>query len=236
MWFVGCEAPGCTASTDGFTAMDEEGKTWFRDPNRAVPSRVSEGWLCLKHKPGNVVHLDEHVTVDPVANNVAAIGNVWVGETLPDPEIYAEMLATTEQRSAFVSAAPPPDRGTVLPFAHNMMRPRSKPRFQKLPDPEYPELEHALDSLEEDPKLRKAIDEAFEAMFATDSVQDEFGFNDVEDGSQERYRKRKTVVPWSKHTAWWLVHNCLAHPLIGVLPVRMAFQFHDWTSRKMHGR
>jgi hypothetical protein len=46
---------------------------------------------------------------------------------------------------------------------------------------------------------------------------------------------RRETRPWVAHTAWWLVHNCIAHPLIGVFPRRPAFRFHDWTSRKMHG-
>jgi len=62
------------------------------------------------------------------------------------------------------------------------------------------------------------------------------GFNEPEDGSRERYRERRASIPWAQHTAWWVVHNVIAHPLIGVLPVGPAFAFHDWTSRKMHGR
>lgn len=62
------------------------------------------------------------------------------------------------------------------------------------------------------------------------------GFSEPEDGSEARYNKRKTEHPWWKHTGWWLVHNCISHVLIGVLPLKPFFQFHDWTSRKMHGR
>ncbi len=61
-------------------------------------------------------------------------------------------------------------------------------------------------------------------------------FSQTEEGSQERFDKRKSEVPWLKHTLWWLVHNCVAHPLIGILPFTPFFKFHDWTSVKMHGR
>ncbi len=61
-------------------------------------------------------------------------------------------------------------------------------------------------------------------------------FSQTEEGSQDRFDKRKREVPWLKHTFWWLVHNCVAHPLIGVLPFTPLFKFHDWTSVKMHGR
>ncbi len=62
------------------------------------------------------------------------------------------------------------------------------------------------------------------------------GFSEPEDGSEARYDKRKAEHPWLKHTAWWFVHNCVAHVLIGILPLKPFFTFHDWTSRKMHGK
>jgi hypothetical protein len=62
------------------------------------------------------------------------------------------------------------------------------------------------------------------------------GFTKPEDGSEVRYDKRKSEHPWWKHTGWWFVHNCVAHVLIGILPLKPFFQFHDWTSRKMHGK
>ena len=66
-------------------------------------------------------------------------------------------------------------------------------------------------------------------------IQDEFGFKNPEDGSEERYKQRQLDVPWVKHQFWWFVHNNIAHPLIGVLPFRVFFRFHDYTSRRMHG-
>ncbi len=72
-----------------------------------------------------------------------------------------------------------------------------------------------------------------QAVFGKDSFFDS-GFTGPEDGSEERFVKRKREVPWLTHTAWWFVHNCVAHVLIGVLPLKPFFQFHDWTSRKMH--
>ena len=59
------------------------------------------------------------------------------------------------------------------------------------------------------------------------NIQDEFGFKKPEDGSEERYKKRQLDVPWAKHQFWWFVHNNIAHPLIGVLPFRVFFRFHD---------
>lgn len=60
-----------------------------------------------------------------------------------------------------------------------------------------------------------------------------------EDGSKERF-----VARGKKHTRlygsqkryyfWWLVHNCIAHPLIGIAPINTFFRFHDYTSRKIN--
>lgn len=38
----------------------------------------------------------------------------------------------------------------------------------------------------------------------------------------------------AEHHFWWFVHNCVAHPLIGVLPVKSTFDFHDYTSDKIN--
>lgn len=62
------------------------------------------------------------------------------------------------------------------------------------------------------------------------------GFTKPENGSQDRFDLRKKEVPWFKHTLWWFIHNCVAHPLIGILPLTSFFKFHDWTSVKMHGK
>jgi hypothetical protein len=33
---------------------------------------------------------------------------------------------------------------------------------------------------------------------------------------------------------WWLIHNLIAHPLLGVLGARgWVVHFHDWTAEKM---
>ena len=66
--------------------------------------------------------------------------------------------------------------------------------------------------------------------------EDIVGFDRPEDGSEDRYLARRHARPWLSHTAWWWVHNAIAHPLIAFLPFRACFRFHDWTSRRMHGR
>jgi hypothetical protein len=34
------------------------------------------------------------------------------------------------------------------------------------------------------------------------------------------------------NTFWRIVHNCVAHPLLEILPERWGTWFHDWTARK----
>ncbi len=50
---------------------------------------------------------------------------------------------------------------------------------------------------------------------------------------RQRAYARKDMPIWMHH-AWWVLHNCVAHPLIGVLPSRRTFDFHDFTSRKLN--
>ncbi len=37
--------------------------------------------------------------------------------------------------------------------------------------------------------------------------------------------------PEMKTYLWGLLHNCIAHPLMGAIPCRWTFAFHDWSSR-----
>jgi hypothetical protein len=62
-----------------------------------------------------------------------------------------------------------------------------------------------------------------------------------ETGAEDRFVKRIAAFkeeekPVYKHHVWWLIHNCVAHPLIGVLPCKKTFDFHDWTSKKINGQ
>lgn len=51
-----------------------------------------------------------------------------------------------------------------------------------------------------------------------------------------RVEKHRDQTPYPKlvHGFWWVVHNCISHPLIGVCPVKPFFEFHDWTSIKLN--
>ncbi len=64
--------------------------------------------------------------------------------------------------------------------------------------------------------------------------------NSDESGAELRFQKRikefkSEAKPIYKHHSWWFVHNCIAHPLIGVIPCKSTFDFHDWTSKKING-
>ena len=58
-------------------------------------------------------------------------------------------------------------------------------------------------------------------------------------GAHDRYTdrvrgQRAADKPLWLYYAWWVVHNCVAHPLIGVAPVKAFFDFHDFTSGKIN--
>lgn len=65
----------------------------------------------------------------------------------------------------------------------------------------------------------------------------------LEKGSAGRYELRKRLFlrdgklhPKLRHYGWWFLHNCIAHPMLGVVPCTQTFQLHDWTSKKLnHG-
>lgn len=97
-----------------------------------------------------------------------------------------------------------------------------------------------IDEIAKDPKIQeaaKAFAESRErAEAAKHPLQREFGFDKPEDGSEHRYQARQAQVPWTTHAFYWWLHNVVAHSLIGIAPRRVFFRFHDWTSRKMHGK
>ena len=41
-------------------------------------------------------------------------------------------------------------------------------------------------------------------------------------------------IALAEHGFWWFVHNCISHPIIGVLPVKKSFEFHDYTSKRIN--
>lgn len=42
-----------------------------------------------------------------------------------------------------------------------------------------------------------------------------------------------TSVPVIKHRTWWLIHNCVSHPIIGLIPIGIFFWLHDFSAKKM---
>lgn len=53
---------------------------------------------------------------------------------------------------------------------------------------------------------------------------------------QERWRREAVVLPALRHHGWWLLHNAVSHPLLGVAPLQFAIDFHDWTSMRLNRR
>jgi hypothetical protein len=110
-----------------------------------------------------------------------------------------------------------------------------------------------IDEIAKDPAIQAAAQEytnsRTKAEAAIHPLQKAHGFTKPEDGSERRFvfnavkqgekepgMPQPITVPWVKFRFWWLVHNAVAHPLIAVAPRRRFFEFHDYTSRKMHGK
>ena len=61
-----------------------------------------------------------------------------------------------------------------------------------------------------------------------------------ESGSEQRFHriieklKNKNNGVY-KYRFWWIVHNCLAHFMIGIFPCKFSFKFRDYTSKKIYG-
>jgi len=63
---------------------------------------------------------------------------------------------------------------------------------------------------------------------------DELGSEGRFHAREEKFVDKQVPLPRWQHRFWWLVHNCVAHPALGVYPTEKTFQFHDWTSRKLN--
>jgi hypothetical protein len=50
----------------------------------------------------------------------------------------------------------------------------------------------------------------------------------------EKFKKAEKRFPILQHYFWWFTHNCVTHPLIGLIPIKPFFNFHDWTSVKLN--
>lgn len=50
----------------------------------------------------------------------------------------------------------------------------------------------------------------------------------------EKFKKAEKRFPILQHYFWWFTHNCITHPLIGLIPIKPFFNFHDWTSVKLN--
>lgn len=72
-----------------------------------------------------------------------------------------------------------------------------------------------------------------------------FNLADLEEeddgGSEDRYHRRIEIFknqyakhPRLEHHAFWVIHNCVAHPFLGLLPRRETVQFHTLTSNWLH--
>lgn len=53
---------------------------------------------------------------------------------------------------------------------------------------------------------------------------------------QRWWRETGKRLPLVRHHFWWVLHNCVSHPLLGIFPTRNMVWFHDWTSMHLNVR
>ncbi|MFA6049759.1 MAG: hypothetical protein WC761_01045 [Candidatus Paceibacterota bacterium] len=61
--------------------------------------------------------------------------------------------------------------------------------------------------------------------------------NADKEAGQRKDQSLKSVdvkLALAEHGFWWFVHNCISHPIIGILPVKKSFEFHDYTSKRIN--
>jgi hypothetical protein len=51
-----------------------------------------------------------------------------------------------------------------------------------------------------------------------------------------KWEKATRVLPRLRHDAWWVLHNVVSHPVLGVWPSATSVWFHDWTSQRLNRR
>jgi hypothetical protein len=54
------------------------------------------------------------------------------------------------------------------------------------------------------------------------------------DHRRRRWARRHRLLPGVRHHAWWLLHNCISHPWLGIVPSPRAIWFHDFTSQHLN--
>lgn len=43
-----------------------------------------------------------------------------------------------------------------------------------------------------------------------------------------------SFLPIIRYRIWWLIHNCMVHPMLAILPIRLVLFAHDWTGYKLN--
>jgi len=85
----------------------------------------------------------------------------------------------------------------------------------------------------------QAEDDAWKDEMDRQTILESERRHELEDvnGAAGRYEVRKKWFqndgepnPKLRHQAFWFIHNCVAHPMLGLFPNRQAVQFHSLTS------
>ena len=52
----------------------------------------------------------------------------------------------------------------------------------------------------------------------------------------DAWKQKGVLGPRTRHHSWWLLHNCVSHPLLGVRVSKGTLWLHDWTSMHLNCR
>lgn len=85
-----------------------------------------------------------------------------------------------------------------------------------------------------DPEMYKEEDDELRERLSTSIGRFEHRLENFEE-SREKIGK-STILPKTTYAMWWFLHNGVAHPIIAVMPIKAAFDFHDYTSDKINGK
>lgn len=49
-----------------------------------------------------------------------------------------------------------------------------------------------------------------------------------------RWFYKVNFCPILRYRIWWIIHNCIIHPILGFLPIKPIVFAHDWTSMRLN--
>jgi len=84
------------------------------------------------------------------------------------------------------------------------------------------------------PEVKKEWDEQQRATINGEEIEGKILRREPKEPEAPLVPTMRPIHPVIEHHFWWLTHNWLARFMIGLIPVKPFFDFHDWTSKKLN--